>query len=132
MKKILVVIAILIMGIVGIKGYFLFRSGFDIKIKNQTNINVTGIYLTYDHFKTDIRIPKIASHKDYKLNINPSKDVGESTMELQYKDNKGNLHTESVIGYFEGGYSGNILITIKSVDEDGKLKIKIKEDISLY
>ncbi|MGG0174672.1 hypothetical protein [Gottfriedia acidiceleris] len=132
MKKILVVIAILITGIVGIIGYFLFQSGFDIKIKNQTNRDVTGIYLTYDHFKTDIKIPTIASHKDYKLNINPSKDVGESTMELQYKDNKGKLHTESVIGYFEGGYSGNILITIKSVDEDGKLKFKIKEDISLY
>ncbi|MEH7452639.1 hypothetical protein [Gottfriedia acidiceleris] len=132
MKKILVIIAILITGIVGIKVYFLFHSGFDIKIKNQTNINVTGIYLTYDHFKNDIKIPTIASHKDYKLNINPSKDVGESTMELQYKDNKGKLHTESVIGYFEGGYSGNILITIKSVDDDGKLKIKIKEDISLY
>ncbi|MEH7400029.1 hypothetical protein V7148_03470 [Gottfriedia acidiceleris] len=132
MKKILVIIAILITGFVGIKGYFLFQSGFDIKIKNQTNKNVTGIYLTYDHFKTDIKIPTIASHKDYKLNIKPSKDVGESTMELQYKDNKGKLHTESVIGYFEGDYSGNILITIKSVYEDGKLKIKIKEDISLY
>ncbi|ODG91060.1 MULTISPECIES: hypothetical protein [Bacillaceae] len=132
MKKILVVIAILITGIVGIIGYVHFQSGFDIKIKNQTNKDVTGIYLTYDHVKTDLKIPTIASHKDYKLNINPSKDVGESTMELHYKDNKGKLHTESVIGYFEGGYSGNILITIKSVDEDGKLKFKVKEDISLY
>ncbi|WP_129689010.1 hypothetical protein [Gottfriedia acidiceleris] len=132
MKKILVVIAILITGIVGIKGYFLFQSGFDIKIKNLTNKEVTGIYLTYDNRKSDIKIPKIASQNDYKLNVNPSKDVGESSMRLQYKDNKGKLHTETVIGYFEGGYSGNILITIKSIDEDGKLKFKIKEDISLY
>ncbi len=131
MKKILVVLAILITGIVGIIGYFLFQSGFDIKIKNQTNRDVTGINLTYDNFKTDIKIPTIASHKDYKLNINPSKDVGESAMEIQYKDNKGKLHTETVIGYFEGGYSGNIFITIKSIDEDGKLKFRIKEDISL-
>jgi len=131
MKKILVVIAILIMGLVGIKGYFLFHSGFDIKIKNQTNRNVTGIYLTYDDLKSDIKIPKIASHNDYKLNVNPT-DVGESSIELQYKDYKGKLHKETVIGYFEDGYSGDVLIAIKSVDDDGKLKFKIKEDISLY
>ncbi|KQL39314.1 hypothetical protein AN960_10145 [Bacillus sp. FJAT-25509] len=132
MKKTLIVIAILITGIVGIKGYFLFHSGFDIKIKNQTNRNITGIYLTYNNLKSDIKIPKIASNKDYKLNINPSKNVGESSMNLHYKDNKGKLHTKSVIGYFEGGYSGNLLITIKSVDEEGILKFKIKEDISFY
>ena len=88
--------------------------------------------MTYDNIKSDLKIPKITSHNDYKLNVNPSKDVGESSMRLQYKDNKGKLHTETVIGYFEGGYSGNIVITIKSVDDDGKLNFKIREDISLY
>ncbi|MET3195653.1 hypothetical protein [Bacillus sp. OAE603] len=132
MKKNLVIVAILITGIVGVKGYDLINGGFDIKIKNQSNIDITGLYLTYDNIKSDIKIPSIASHKDYNLDVNPTKDVGESSMVLQYKDNKGELHTKTVIGYFEGGYSGKILITIKSVDEDGKLNLKIKEDISLY
>lgn len=88
--------------------------------------------MTYNNIKSDIKITSIASHNDYKLNVNPTEDVGESSMILQYKDNKGKLHKEIVIGYFEGGYSGKILITIKSVDKDGKLNLKIKEDISLY
>jgi hypothetical protein len=132
MKKILVAIAILITGVVFIKSFYLINGGFDIKIENQTKLDVIGLYLTYDNIKSDINIPSIAAHKAYKLNVNPTEDVGESSMILHYKDNNGNLHTETVIGYFEGGYSGKILITIKSVDEVGKLNIKIKDDISLY
>ncbi|MET3194110.1 hypothetical protein [Bacillus sp. OAE603] len=132
MKKILVVITIMIIGLVGIKGYDLIHGGFEIKIKNQTNKELSGLYLTYDNIKSDIKIPLIDLNKDYKLNVNPSKDIGESSMKLHYKDNKGKLHKETVIGYFEGGYSGDILIKIKSIDADGKLKFNIKEDISLY
>jgi len=132
MKKILVVITIMIIGLVGIKGYDLIHVGFEIKIINQTNKELSGLYLTYDNIKSDIKIPLIDLNKDYKLNVNPSEDIGESSMKLHYKDNKGKLHTETVIGYFEGGYSGDILIKIKSIDADGKLKFNIKEDISLY
>jgi hypothetical protein len=51
---------------------------------------------------------------------------------LEYKDNKGNLHTEYVIGYFEKGYSGKAVINIKSADENGKLEVEIKSNTSLY
>ncbi|AIK39054.1 hypothetical protein [Bacillus pseudomycoides] len=53
-------------------------------------------------------------------------------MKLQCKNTKGNLYTEYVIGYFERGYSGNAVITIKFVDANGKLDIEIKDTTSLY
>ncbi|MEH7464356.1 hypothetical protein V7166_20505 [Bacillus thuringiensis] len=136
MKKFLVVITVMVIGIVGLVGYVLAQDGFDIKVKNQTNKEVSGLYLTYDNIKSDIKIPLIASGEIYKLNVNPTensdKDFDEGAMKLQYKDNKGILHTEYVIGYFEKGYSGNAVITIKSIDDNGKLDIEIKENTSLY
>ncbi|ENQ3077966.1 hypothetical protein [Bacillus multifaciens] len=136
MKKFLVAITVMVIGIVGLVGYVLVQDGFDIKVKNQTNKEVSGLYLTYDNIKSDIKIPLIASGEIYKLNVNPTensnKDFDEGAMKLQYKDNEGILHTEYVIGYFEKGYSGNAVITIKSIDDNGKLDIEIKENTSLY
>lgn len=126
----------MVIGIVGLVGYVLVQDGFDIKVKNQTNKEVSGLYLTYDNIKSDIKIPLIASGEIYKLNVNPTensnKDFDEGAMKLQYKDNEGISHTEYVIGYFEKGYSGNAVITIKSIDDNGKLDIEIKENTSLY
>jgi hypothetical protein len=51
---------------------------------------------------------------------------------LEYKDNKGDLHTEYVIGYFEKGYSAKAVINIKSIDENGKLDAEIKRNTSSY
>lgn len=136
MRKLLVVATVMIAGIVGLVGYIFMQDGFDIKVKNQTSKEVSGLYLTYNNIKSDIKIPLIASGKEYKLNVklteDSNKDFNEGAMKLQYKDNKGELHTESVIGYFEKGYSGDAVITIKSVDESGKLDIEIKENTSLY
>lgn len=136
MKKFLVVITVMVIGIVGLVGYVLVQDGFDIKVKNQTDKEVSGLHLTYDNIKSDIKIPLIASGEIYKLNVNPTensnKDFDEGAMKLQYKDNEGILHTEYVIGYFEKGYSGNAVITIKSIDDNGKLDIEIKENTSLY
>ncbi|MFB5284478.1 hypothetical protein [Peribacillus sp. Hz7] len=133
MKKILVVTTVMIIGVVS---YILAQDGFDIKVKNQTNKEISGLYLTYDNIKSGIKIPLIASGKDYKFNVNPiedsAKDFDEGAMKLQYKDNEGNLHTEYVIGYFEKGYSGDAVITIKSIDVNGKLDIEIKDNTSLY
>ncbi|KRE39727.1 hypothetical protein [Paenibacillus sp. Soil522] len=131
MKKIMVVI--LVLGIIGIGSYFLFSGdeGFDITVKNQTNIEISGLYLTYHKISTDIEIPSISSHKEFKFNVTPTptEDFGENTMELYYKDHKGQIHTEYVFGYFEKGYYGKATITLKSVDENGKIQIEVDEKL---
>lgn len=50
-------------------------------------------------------------------------------MTLHYNDNEGILHTEYVFSYFEKGYYGNAKITLKSIDENGEIQIKVVEDM---
>lgn len=123
----------MIMGALGFATYKLAKEGFDITVENETNKEVTGLYLTYDNIKKVIKIPSIVSGEKYTLNVNPSEDnnFSEAALKLEYIDNRGNLHTEYVIGYFEKGYSGQAVIKIKSIDEKGKLKLEVKDDTSL-
>ncbi|MGJ9386126.1 hypothetical protein [Salipaludibacillus sp. CF4.18] len=132
MKKFLVIITILLLGFIGLSKYIFAQDGFDIKVINQTNKDISGIYLTYDHIKSDIIVPSVEQGEVYKLNVNPTETFVENAMKLQYKDKEEKLHTEYVIGYFEKGYSGKAEITIKSVDENGKLDIEIVQNASAY
>lgn len=135
MKKIIISI-VLIIGALGLAAFILVQDGFDIKVENETNKEISGLYLTYDNIKSHIEIPSIASGEKYTLNVNPNEnsndDFDEAALKLEYKDNKGNLHTEYVIGYFEKGYSGNALINIKSTDENGKIEVEIENNTSMY
>ena len=109
MKKIIVSIIVVIIGALGFATLKLAQDGFDIRVENETNKEVSGLYLTYDNIKSDIKIPSIARGEKYTLNVNPNEDsnddFSEAALKVEYKDNKGNLHTEYVIGYFEKGYS---------------------------
>ena len=130
-KKIIIII--LLVGFIG--GIFLFfsdREGFDITVDNQTNVEISGLYLTYDNINSDIEIPSISSGKEYEFNVNPTEELGESSIKLHYKDKKGKLHTEYVFGYIEKGYSGDAIITLKTIDKNGKVQIEIDENTSLY
>jgi hypothetical protein len=135
MKKIIVSIIVVIIGAFGFATFKQARDGFDIRLENETDKEVSGLYLTYDNIKSDIKIPSIASDEKYTINVNPiedsNDDFSEAALKLQYKDNKGNLHIEYVIGYFEKGYSGESVINIKSVDEKGELEVEIKSNTSL-
>lgn len=129
MKKLFVVI--LLLGIIGFGSLFLLlqrgQEGFDIKIINQTNKEASGLYLTYGNITSDIKLPTIQPGKDYKININPDEDFGENSMTLYYRDKNGQIHKKTVFGYFEKGYNGNAVITLKSIEENGKIKIKVIE-----
>jgi hypothetical protein len=70
-----------------------------------------------------------ATGKEYKFNVTPTEDFGENTMKLLYKDHKGQLHTESVFGYFEKGYSGDAVVTLKSINENGKIRFEVVEEL---
>jgi hypothetical protein len=129
MKK--VIVGILILGLIGIGSYFIFsgQEGFDITVKNQTNKEISGLYLTYENIKSDIKIPSIEPEKEYKFNVTPTEDFGENSMILYYQDDKGIKHTEYVFGYFEKGYYGDAVITLKSIDENGKIQVEIIEEM---
>lgn len=130
MKK---VIIFMLLGFVA--GYYftsLTDRGFTIEIRNETNAEVSGMYLTYYTSSSNIDIPAIPANKKHKLNVNPTEEFSETSMELQYQDKQGRLHSDTVFGYIEKGYSGEAIVTIQSVDEDGKLQIEVEENTSLY
>ena len=130
-KKIIIII--LLVGFIG--GIFLFFSdheGFNITVDNQTNTEISGLYLTYDNIKSNIEIPSILSGKEYEFNVNPTEEFGEGSMKLHYKDKKGKLHTEYVFGYIEKGYSGKAIITLKTIDKNGNIQIEIEKNTFLY
>lgn len=130
MKK--VIFLILLLSFAGIGGFFLFsghQGGFDITVENQTDEKISELYITYNNITSDIEIPPIQSGKKYKFNVTPSEEFGENSMTLHYKDKEGQLHTDYVFGYFEEGYYGAAKITLKSIDKNGKIQIKVDEDM---
>ncbi|MGE7762484.1 hypothetical protein [Peribacillus sp. NPDC097895] len=132
MKK--VMSGILIMGMMAAASYFLVikQEGFNIKVKNHTDEDISGLHLSYDHINSDINIPSIQPGKEYKLNVTPTEDFTESSMILHYKDREGKLHTESIIGYFEKGYVGKAIITLESMDKNGEIQMTVKDDTKIY
>lgn len=136
MKKGKITLLVLIIVTLGFATVKLAQDGFDIRVENETDEKVSDLYITYDNIKSDIKMPSIEPGKAYKLHVNPKEnsndEFDEAALLLEYEDNKGNLHTEYIIGYFEKGYSGKAVVNITSVDEKGKLDVEIKEDILLY
>lgn len=136
MKKIVGFILILILGVFGFAALKLAQDGFDIQIDNDTNQEISGLNITYDHIKSDIYMPTVEPGESYSLHIDPEEDsdeqFSEAALKLEYEDENGILHTEYVIGYFEAGYSGKAVIDIQSVDDNGKLEVVIESDTSLY
>lgn len=136
MKRKLGILFVLLTGLVCLAGFILAPDGFDIKLTNQTKHKISGLYVTYEHIRSDIQIPSIAPGEKYSLNVDPAQlskeDFDEAALLLKYKDHQGKIHTEYIIGYFEKGYSGEASITINSVSKTGKIEVDIQEDTSVY
>lgn len=118
---------ILLILLVIISGRFIFSNkGFVITISNNTDVELSGLKLTYEKITKDIDIPLLSAHKNLKINVVPPENFSENSMRIYYIDNQGNRQEECIIGYFEKGYKGKVLVEINSVDKDGKLFIKVK------
>ena len=107
---------------------FIFTTGFDISIYNQTNTKTSGMKITYMNAVKDIEVPIVEANSTIKLNVNPTENFGENSMVLYYFDNEGKRHEETIVGYFEKGYNGKSNVKIKSIDGVGKLTIEAKEE----
>jgi hypothetical protein len=119
-----IIIAILASFVLG--KFMFFNKGFDITINNNTDITLSGLKVTYEKIAKDIDIPSLSAHKNLKINVLPSENFSENAMRIYYFDNQGSRQEEYIIGYFEKGDSGKIIVNINSVDKDGKLLFKIK------
>ena len=131
-------IALMVTTFIGGFGFLFLLTGSSLAviINNQTDQEISGLTLTYENIKTDIEVDPIAPGDDVVLKIDPetqaTEDFNEAGLELQYEDDNGKVHSESVIGYFEKGYSGDSEVTIKSIDENGMLEVIVEEDTALY
>jgi hypothetical protein len=66
------------------------------------------------------------SHTESILEVQP-KNYGENSLKLYYKDNKGTIHEQNLIGYFEESYgNGYVKVKIDNIEADGTLKITSK------
>jgi hypothetical protein len=129
MKKWLVLgFAVLVIGIAS-QYFSIGHHGFDITIKNESSEEISGLKLTYNNITSDITIPVIGPGKEVSLNVNPEEEFGENSMNLLYPDKEGNIHEETVFGYFEQGYYGEAIITIMKVDESGVIHMDIEESM---
>ncbi|MHC1682211.1 MAG: hypothetical protein AB6733_04595 [Clostridiaceae bacterium] len=130
MKKIIITATIFLgLLIVGGVGYRLLsgdNDGFDIEIKNTLNEDVSGLTITYKNITEDIALPTIKSGETYKLNITPKEEFNENQMTIYYKDKRGVTQKNTLIGYFEKGYSGEVKVTINSIDNNGLIYMRIE------
>ncbi|WP_175637770.1 hypothetical protein [Metabacillus schmidteae] len=135
MKKIKLIIFVLILiipiTIVVLFNIVLFKVGIDIRVSNQTDNEISGLYVSYDEIKSEVKIPTLKPKENYILEVSDSKNSNENFDEaallLEYKDKSGKLHREYIVGYIERGYSGFANIKITDKDENGKLKVEIMD-----
>lgn len=101
-------------------------NGLELRINNKTNLEISGIKLTYHNIKEDIVIPPIKSNKTYKLSIHPSEEFGENSLKAYYFDKNDIKQREWIIGYFEKGYGVKAIVDIISVDENGIIEFDVE------
>ncbi|MEH7444542.1 hypothetical protein V7201_19695 [Bacillus sp. JJ1122] len=106
---------------------FTGHAGFDVIIQNETEVDVEGLYLTYNNIRSDIQILPVGPGEKITINVNPTEEFGENSMSLYYRDHNGKIHQETVFGYFEQGYFGQAIITLEEIDEDGLISMEIVE-----
>lgn len=128
MKKIIWLL-MLLMGLGMLTKILIEPAGFNITIKNETGMEISGLYLTYNEIRKDIEIPAILPGKKNKIEVRPQEEFGENSMTMYYFDADGVRQEETVIGYFEKGYYGEVMITLKSVNQQGVIEMEMKEDI---
>jgi len=126
-KKIIFLVVVIGVVCAVIAFQFTGHAGFDVIIHNETEVDVEGLYLTYNNIQSDIRIPPVGPGENITINVNPTEEFGENSMRLYYRDHNGKVHQETVFGYFEQGYFGQAFITFEGIDEQGLINMEIVE-----
>lgn len=113
--------------------YLMAQSSLAVIVNNDTDEEISGLVLTYEHIEEDIQIDPIAPGEDAVLKIDPESQASDSfqetSLELQYTDNKNEEHTETVFNRFNDEVSGDAEVTIQEVDEGGILSLNVEENL---
>jgi hypothetical protein len=60
-KRIIILVLVTAFISAGMALYFRGHAGFDVTINNETEVDVEGLYLTYDNIQSDIQIPPVGA-----------------------------------------------------------------------
>lgn len=128
-KTVIITVAIVFLVALSFTVYTFLNSskGFEILINNNTNKEISGLNITYNNITKDITVPNILPQSNFKFNINPKENFGENTMKMYYYDKTNKKHEEILVGYFEKGYRGKVYIEINSINDNGKLEVKVDQ-----
>lgn len=133
-KQIIKTLSFLFIIIIFIAASFLFvfknfKTGVNLSISNETESQIENLKISfkYANKKTEtVILSKLDAKNRTKLNLSYPKDFTEGTIILQYVDKNNKEHTENIVGYVEKGSRAESDIIIKNMDENGIIKIEIK------
>lgn len=127
MKKLLLLVSVFTVLVAAAVYFNQGKAGFEVNFKNETGVVVKELFLTYNNIESDIEIPPLGAHEEISVRVEPTEEFGENSMGMYYKDNSGVLHKETVIGYFEQGYSGAAVVTLNSINDNGVIDVAVEE-----
>src|SRR5699024_12384827 len=103
-------------------------------INNETDEEITDLTLTHEGIKSDITVPAIEPGEFESIDIIPKEQTEDSilgaSLELQYEDDSGNIHEETVLEHFEIGSIGDEVVTITVKYELGVFNIDVDEEVN--
>jgi hypothetical protein len=127
MKKGFALVIVFILIVIAVVYIDIEPAGFDLTIKNETAVEITDLYITYNEITEEINIPPIDPGGEYKLTVRPTEEFGENSMTMYYLDTAGIKRKETIFGYFEEGYYGEATIVLNTIDQQGVIQMTISE-----
>lgn len=101
-------------------------NGYKITITNDTDKPIENLEIKYASGKSIKTIEKIERDKSWKYTVNTDEINGEDSIILIYKDKSNTEHKDTLVGYLEKGYDGEISVYVSKIDGSGILDIYIK------
>ena len=122
-KKILIILGIILILLIGLGFYFVSnKSTYKVIINNKTNKEINGLQISYSNNNKNINVPsiKVGSSEEVKL-----KTEENGSLVMYYTDILGDSHKEILVGYFQKGSYGKVVVNITAVNDLGIYSVEI-------
>ena len=133
MKKQLIM-GIVLVSLTSILYYIIYINTYlNIKIINNTSSTISGLKITSNLLRKNIKVNDIEPKKDEEIKINSSKEFmdGEGALYLKSEMKSGQVEEFYLVEYMEGGTTGNIEVTIEE-DKNGKIYTSVEEKRGIH
>lgn len=107
-------------------GYICTRNGLVLQIYNETEQDISGLYITCGSAEDKQIIPTIRKGQHTKVQYNQDQ-YSETAVWISYYDKNQEEQTYLLVGYMEKNQAILSRITITNVDDSGVLQIKEKQ-----